>query len=225
MKKSITSFLVLSLFITVILCYVCTSCTDFSIKVDSLDITELKEYAENGNSDAQAELGIRYYLGFNGVNKNAVEAIKWLTKAQKQGNAYSVYWMGNCYYKGIGVEKDLAKANTLYKEAFESFKKMAKDGDIKALCYVGICHNDGKATKVNKKLAFEAFKVSAEKGYVRAQCNLGKRYLSGEGVKQSYTEAHKWFRQAAEEGDPIAQYNMGYCIFKSKTSKDSGKKV
>lgn len=82
--------------------------------MDSLDITELKEYAENGNSDAQAELGIWYYLGFNGVKKNAAEAIKWLTKAQKQGNAYSVYWMGNCYNKGIGVEKDLAKANTLY---------------------------------------------------------------------------------------------------------------
>ena len=92
-----------------ILCYTCISCTDFSIKVDTLDISELKEYAENGNSDAQAELGIRYYLGFNGVKKNAAEAIKWLTKAQKQGNAYSLYWMGNCYYKGIGVEKDLAK--------------------------------------------------------------------------------------------------------------------
>lgn len=45
---------------------------------------ELIQAAEQGNADAQANLGWMYFYG-KGVNKSYVEAIKWYRKAAEHG--------------------------------------------------------------------------------------------------------------------------------------------
>lgn len=45
-----------------------------------------KKSAENGNRNAQYQLGRRYYFG-NGVNEKKTEAVKWYQKAAEQNHA------------------------------------------------------------------------------------------------------------------------------------------
>lgn len=60
--------------------------------------------AEQGDIDAQYELGNCYYNG-NGVSEDKAEAVKWYYKAANRGYARAQYSLGNCYYNGYGVHK------------------------------------------------------------------------------------------------------------------------
>jgi TPR repeat protein len=48
---------------------------------------------------------VAYYKGV-GVNKNAVEAVKWFRLAVEQDHAASKFNLGACYYNGEGVNQD-----------------------------------------------------------------------------------------------------------------------
>lgn len=65
--------------------------------------------AEQGNSEAQHNLGVCYGKGL-GVEKNPTEAVKWWIKSAEQGNAHAQFRLGHCYSWGLGVEQDDEKA-------------------------------------------------------------------------------------------------------------------
>jgi len=66
--------------------------------------------AENGNSEAQNELGYMYFSG-NGVKHDPEKAAKLFLKAAENGLAIAQYNMGILYYTGNGVQSaDLKKA-------------------------------------------------------------------------------------------------------------------
>jgi len=52
--------------------------------------------AEQGDADAQNNLGVRYATG-EGVTQDKVEAAKWYRKAAEQGNAYAQCNLGDSY--------------------------------------------------------------------------------------------------------------------------------
>ncbi|GAB7221611.1 hypothetical protein VoSk93_08230 [Vibrio owensii] len=76
----------------------------FSISFGSIanDFNSTKKRAEQGDADAQFNLGVIYYRG-KGVPQNYQEAAKWLRKAAEQGDARSQYNLGVMFYKGEGV--------------------------------------------------------------------------------------------------------------------------
>ncbi|HHF0415088.1 TPA: tetratricopeptide repeat protein [Haemophilus influenzae] len=77
--------------------------------------------AEQGNADAQFNLGLMYYNG-RGVKQDDFEAVKWYRKAAEQGNVYAQFIVGGSYLlgKGVQVNKSLAK---------EWFGKACDNGD------------------------------------------------------------------------------------------------
>ena len=83
-----------------------------------------KTLAEQGNADAQFNLGECYYFG-RGVEQSYEEAVKWYRKAAEQGNAYAHCNLGICYYNGRGVEQS-------YEEAVKWFRKAAEQGSTDA---------------------------------------------------------------------------------------------
>ncbi|MDS0525902.1 sel1 repeat family protein [Clostridium sp. SHJSY1] len=106
---------------------------------------------ENKNPLAYVCLGLAYLEG-NGVKKkNRKKAYEYFKKAHKLAEPIGTYRLANCYYIGIGVEKNLLKALNYYEKAikngytddikifllclkesvdkFESFKNEIKDGD------------------------------------------------------------------------------------------------
>jgi hypothetical protein len=80
--------------------------------------------AEQGNAEAQYDLGVMYLRG-QGVLQDYKEAVKWFRLSAEQGNANAQYNLGLLYYKGEGFPKD-------YKEAVRLFRLSAKQGDASA---------------------------------------------------------------------------------------------
>jgi len=76
--------------------------------------------AEQGNVDAQYNLGIMYYHG-EGVPKNLDEALHWFHLAAEQNDADAQYNLGFMYGKGEGTKKD-------QRQSLEWFQKAAAQG-------------------------------------------------------------------------------------------------
>ncbi len=88
--------------------------------------TALKEFrilAEQGNAEAQFNLGIMYVEG-KGVSKDNTEAVKWYRKAAEQGDAQAQNNLGLMYSEGEGVPED-------YMEAVKWYRKAAEQGECR----------------------------------------------------------------------------------------------
>ena len=69
--------------------------------------------AEQGNAEAQYELGVMYFEG-QGVAEDFKEAAKWYQLAAEQGNAAAQFSIGFMYAKGQGVAQDFKEAVKWY---------------------------------------------------------------------------------------------------------------
>ena len=66
-------------------------------------LTVWTSLAKKGNIKAQEQLGFHYYLGHKSFPQNYKNALKWFTKAAKQGDSDSQMLLGLIYEKGQGV--------------------------------------------------------------------------------------------------------------------------
>ena len=87
---------------------------------------EWKPLAEQGNVDAQYNLGVLYSSG-QGVAQDFSESVRWYQMAAKQGDASAQYNLGLMYYFGEGVLQD-------YSEAARWYRLTAQQGDAWAQC-------------------------------------------------------------------------------------------
>ena len=90
---------------------------------------EYKAKAEQGNAEAQFNLGFCYDDG-RGVAKNAREAVKWYRKAAEQNYAPAQFNLGYCYANGQGVEKDIAEAYAWFSIAAKADPDAAESRDL-----------------------------------------------------------------------------------------------
>lgn len=68
------------------------------------------QLAEQGNLDAQGDLGIMYYTGL-GIPQNYQEAAKWFRLSAEQGEKIAQLNLGNMYDQGLGVPQDVVLAH------------------------------------------------------------------------------------------------------------------
>ena len=146
---------------------------------------------------AQTDKGIEYYN-----NKDYANAVKCFQQAAEQGDAISQNYMGECYFYGNGVTKNL-------QEAAKWYRKAAVQGNANAQNSLGYCYENGEGVTKDLQEAVKWYRKAAEQGYANAQRHLGYCYNYGEGVTKDLQEAVKWYRKAAEQGDAVAQYNLG----------------
>ena len=78
----------------------------------------LLERAEQGEADAQAELGRLYYVG-EGVAQDDAEAARWTRLAAEQGHAAAQYSLGLLHFRARGVAGDDAAAARWYRASAE----------------------------------------------------------------------------------------------------------
>jgi TPR repeat protein len=164
--------------------------------------------AEQGDAQAQYELGGMYYQG-KGLPQDYVEALRWYRKAADQGNAKGQYGVGFMYEEGKGVPQD-------YGQAFAWYRKAAGQGNAKAQYGLASIYRDGKGVPQDPVAALDWCRKSADQGYVRAQYALGYTYYVGKEVPQDYATALVWYRKAAEQGYAEAQSDLGYMYAESK---------
>ena len=85
---------------------------------DSISADKYREAAEQGDAEAQCNLGLCYYNGW-GVKQDYTQAVYWYRKAAEQGNAKAQFNLGLCYATGQGVEQDYTQAAHWYRKAAE----------------------------------------------------------------------------------------------------------
>ena len=192
-------------------------------------VRELKPLAEQGNAEAQFNLGSLYYQGW-GVPQDYREAAKWLRKAAEQNHTFAQATLGTIYAEGAQevIEKDLP-------QALMWFILAAAQGDMEAREF-----RDSLAMRMTPKQITEAQKLArefkpqsayaksllelkalAEQGDATSQFKVGLIYYSGQGVSRDYLEALNWFKKAALQNNPLAQFNAGYMCEKGEgTSQD-----
>ena len=89
-----------------------------------ITIEELMYGAEQGDANAQVNLGMMYYRG-EGVPQDYKTVAKWFRLAAEQGHAGAQFFLGGMYYKGEGVPQD-------YKTASKWYRLAAEQGDADA---------------------------------------------------------------------------------------------
>jgi len=79
-------------------------------------IEELRVRAEQGDAEAEFDLGTFYDMGYN-VPQDATEAARWYRLAAEQGHAFAQFNLGTFYDMGYGVPEDAAEAARWYRLA------------------------------------------------------------------------------------------------------------
>ncbi|WP_127201837.1 tetratricopeptide repeat protein [Neisseria meningitidis] len=95
---------------------------------DVSDFRENLQAAEQGDADAQNNLGAMYAEG-QGVRRDDAEAVRWFRKAADQGLAQAQFNLGAMYYKGHGVRQDLVLAQEWLGKACQNGNQDGCDND------------------------------------------------------------------------------------------------
>ncbi len=90
-------------------------------------LREFRPLAEQGDADAQVNLGLMYDNG-QGVPQDYAKAVKWVRKAAEQGLAKAQYNLGFMYGQGLGVPQDYVQAYMWFKLAASRFP-LSEDRD------------------------------------------------------------------------------------------------
>jgi len=162
-----------------------------------------------------------------------------LVKLAEKGDAVAQRNVGLRYYAGSGVQQDLEKANSWFRQAAEKgdheaqcnlgasalngwgmekdfdeahrLLTLAADGGLaRAQNLLGIMSERGQGTEKDMKTATTWYRKSAEQGFAAAQCIYGTCLIQGRGVGRNIGEGVKWLKRAADQRDPTGLHNYGY---------------
>lgn len=223
----------LLLFIIVSLCWGIGGCASSSYQKGmkhyrpenaAAAVREVRPLAEQGDAQAQFNLGSLYYQGL-GVAQDYQEAVKWLTKAAEQRHIHAEVTLGGILADGV---QGVITKN--YPQALMWFIFAAAQGDVEAVEFrdslamkmtpVQITEaqrlaREFKPTDAYAKLA-QTLRPLAEQGDSAAQFKLGLLFYNGRGMARDYSQALDWFKKAAQQGHPLAQFNAGYMYEKGE---------
>ena len=116
----------------------------------------LLEHAEQGDAQAQYEVGRRFWNG-DGVDQDHKQAAAWFDRAARQGLAAAQCALGLCYERGDGVEQDMWQAAAWYQWA-------AQQDDAEAQLRLSECYEKGRGVPKDKEKAAEWLYKAAQHG-------------------------------------------------------------
>lgn len=142
-----------------------------------------------------------------------------LQHAAKERNAQAQAILGECYIKGIGIQKDIPAA-------IRFFQAAAKQGSPLAQNNLGYCYEKGMGVAQDINEAFRLFEVAASQGFAKAQHNLGWCYVKGLGVAKDPSKAAYFFQLAANRNLALAQFTLSSCYKRGfGVAKDIGEAI
>ncbi len=187
----------------------------------------LLELGNEGNADAQYQLGIIYGRGNAAAPENHVTAAQWYLKAAEQGHEGAMAHMGLNYAYACGVERNDA-------ESAKWFRRDADKGAAGSMFHLGRLYLAGRGVPKDVAEATRLFKQSGDLGYARGQYFYGLLTRPGEGLKKAEiaeAEMNQWLdgyvnndfpralavvRPVAARGDAWAQAFLGLMLQKGE---------
>jgi|GEM_PF-3741166 len=115
-----------------------------------------------------------------------------ILKRANEGDVDAQTTLGDYYFNGVMVEKDLNKAISWYQKA-------ADKGNIDAQYNLAACYLKATNIENNEEKALEYFTKAADKGHCVAQYNLAACYVNCIGTKRDMSKAYYYFSLASKE--------------------------
>lgn len=166
------------------------------------------------------------------------EDISVITWRAERGHVPSQLLLGEAYFHGNGVAKDLEQSRLWlelasmqgdktaqyklgqmyftgtgvrqdYLNAREWWLESAISGNDKAQQKLGYLYSEGLGVKRDFNKARSWYVKAANLGNAEAQTLLGSLFHEGNRLKTDYNEAFRWYQLAAHQGHPHAQYALG----------------
>ena len=122
-----------------------------------------------------------------------------LEQRAERGDAKTQNRLGNIYYHGDGVPKDLEQARYW-------FRKAAEQGYAPGQFNLARLYREGKGVEQDYSRAVRWYEKAAKQGLAMAQFFLGKSYAEGQGVPKDPVLAYYWLDRAAIQGDADAEW-------------------
>jgi TPR repeat protein len=135
------------------------------------------------------------------INEDQIKKIQNLESKADKGDSSAQYELGEIYYIGDGVSKNLPKA-------FILFSKAAEMGLPEAQYSLGYIYKNGIGIEIDEKKSVQWFEAAAKNGVIIAQYNLGMSYLNGIGTDVDLIKAYAWLKIAREHGTADAQNSL-----------------
>lgn len=148
--------------------------------------------ANNGNAQAQYQLGLRYLKGKlvpdNDIPEDHDLAIGWLKRSAQNGSEDAEYLLGTCYENGVGVTRDLTQAVKYYERSARAANRYAQYALGEFWAY---------SNKYDQALPW--YTKSARQEYAPAQLALGKCLLNGLGCDRDDRTGLDWVERSAHK--------------------------
>ena len=163
--------------------------------------------AKKGHVQAHYRLGLHYYCGDYGIEKDWFKASEWFTKAAEQGDKNSMFmlYLINKGDDSLGqdddIEPDLDRAWYWLNLALEKNHINALS-DLGHFYYHG---NDKFKIEKNFDKAFIYLHQAAVLGAPESYFTLGQMYCLAQGVNQNINEGKAWVQRAADNNFPLAK--------------------
>jgi len=125
------------------------------------ELESLKAKAEQGDADAQYDLGNMYSNG-RGVPQNYTEAVKWFRLSAEQGDASGQASLGAMYDMGYGVPQN-------YTEAAKWHRLAAEQGLAIAQISLGLMYDMGEGIPQDGVMAYVWLSLAAAQGFETAR--------------------------------------------------------
>jgi uncharacterized protein len=203
--------------------------TDYS----TLSAAELRRFAQQGDAEAQVELGRALYYGRT-VEQDFSEAAIWFERAAFQGHAGAMLRLARLYDNGLGVSRDVGRATEFARQAamrgnmyamtllgwfYEAGTGVEPDLEEAERWYLkGIAAGDPEAYYYLAKLylnnnqlreGLDCVQRGIDAGSPECHMLLGNMYSDGWGVEQDYKLSLHWLNLAAQMGQADALNNVG----------------
>ncbi len=211
---------------------------------------DISKKAENGDTDAQVDLGLIFSDGTSIYGKDYDKAYYWFNKAAEKNNIDAIYQLAILYLYGDGVKQDKELSHKLYLHAaykghqgaiyglqdFYTDEPVANPFHEVHNLYIEAKNGDRRAQYLLAKIyyleeledydkALEWFNKSAKQGDSSAQINLAGLYYMGKGVAQDYQKALEWALKSANQGNSTAQYNVAILYYNGQGTPQNYKKA
>ena len=167
---------------------------------ENMDNSDLLVEAEEGNPEAQFELGSMMYFGI-GLDACPSEGLSLIQRAAVSGHPVAQVLLGYAYLFGKNVDRDS-------REAFKWLWLSARQDNAEAYYYLGACYHEAWGVARNDEQAAACLIKSARMGNLNAQYHLSRFYHEGIGFPANSEQAEAWCHAAALQGHEQAKETL-----------------
>ena len=167
--------------------YDCAFCRTPCPDDDADALAMIRARVKKKDTAAVYLLGLKYFFGGFGLQKDVRKAVDLFTEAAELGSIEALYNLGVLYGNGEGGERDKAKG-------VQFWTKAAMQGHVESRHNLGVYEGN----KGNCDRAVKHYLISAKMGNKLSLEMIKKMFISGEATKAQYAEALKGYQDAVE---------------------------